>query len=124
MDTTAAKAIGNPVLSTFIVLPWHFGHNTLAILTASDKGTLTAMPYQEQCLISGSHKKFDFTQDGKPTYEAVSKLLREWNEQLDINTAMPRLNEVCTHFRFCYATPCWWAILHSHDQYFSVAQQP
>lgn len=94
VDTQAAKAICSPVLSTFIVLPYHFGHSTLAILTASDKGTLCAMPFQEQCLISGSHKKFDFTQDAKPTHEAVSKLLREWNEQLDINTAMPRLNDV------------------------------
>ncbi|XP_065283348.1 glycerol-3-phosphate dehydrogenase, mitochondrial-like isoform X2 [Dermacentor albipictus] len=94
VDTPSAKAIGNPVLSTYMVLPWHFGHKTCAILTATDKGTLIAMPYQEQCLISGSHKKLDFTQAGRPTHEAVSKMLRDWNEQLDMNAVTAKLSEV------------------------------
>ncbi|XP_077525000.1 putative glycerol-3-phosphate dehydrogenase, mitochondrial isoform X2 [Amblyomma americanum] len=94
MDTRSVKAISNPVLSTYMVLPWHFGHKTYAILTTSDKGTFIATPFQEQSLISGSTKKLDFTQASKPTHEAVSRLLKEWNEHLDMNTVTPRLNEV------------------------------
>ncbi|XP_075748360.1 glycerol-3-phosphate dehydrogenase, mitochondrial isoform X2 [Rhipicephalus microplus] len=93
-DNQACNAIGNPVVSTYMVLPWHFGNKTTAILTTSDDETRIAMPYQGQCLVSGSHKKLDFTYTGKPTHEAVSKLLREWNEQLDMHTVSARLNEV------------------------------
>ncbi|KAL1418693.1 hypothetical protein MTO96_025727 [Rhipicephalus appendiculatus] len=92
-DNQACSAIGNPVVSTYMVLPWHFGNKTTAILTTSEDDTLIAMPYQGQCLVSGSHKKLDFTYTGKPTHEAVSKLLREWNEQLDMHTVSARLNE-------------------------------
>lgn len=93
-DNQGCSAIGNPVVSTYMVLPWHFGHKTSAILAATEDDILIAMPYQGQCLVSGSHKKLDFTYTGKPTHEAVSKLLREWNEQLDMHTVTARLNEV------------------------------
>ncbi|CAN7951139.1 unnamed protein product, partial [Ixodes pacificus] len=55
---------------------------------------LVAMPHRGQTLVNGLHKRLDSLLDTLPSTEAVTKLLRDWNEQLDSNTASARLCEV------------------------------
>ncbi|CAN7941496.1 unnamed protein product, partial [Ixodes pacificus] len=55
---------------------------------------LVAMPHRGQTLVNGLHKRLDSLLDTLPSTEAVTELLRDWNKQLDSNTASARLCEV------------------------------
>ncbi|CAN7940254.1 unnamed protein product, partial [Ixodes hexagonus] len=52
------------------------------------------MPHRGQTVVTGLHKKLDSPRDALPSAETVSKLLGDWNEQLDSNTALARMSEV------------------------------
>lgn len=94
MDTPGAKHISSFVLSTCMVLPWHFGHKTTGILTSHDKECLTAMPYQGETLVAGAHKRIDHGQCSLPSHDVITKLLHDWNEQLEGSFVSVRLGEV------------------------------
>ncbi|EEC17173.1 glycerol-3-phosphate dehydrogenase, putative [Ixodes scapularis] len=55
---------------------------------------LLALPHRGQTLVNGLHKRLDSLLDTLPSTETVTKLLCDWNEQLDSNTASTRLCEV------------------------------